>query len=201
MSAALQDDLRYVRDLAERGARAPLLGGRLMIWWGALLSVAYIVRHFALTGAFGPDTPVFALNWIVFGIVGAVGQVVLLRGLADKPGAGSAGNLASRSVWGAAGGAIGSGVGGIVAAVARGAPVSSFDWIVPIAFAVYGCALVVTSSLAGDRVVRAAGIGALVMVGLFSALHQWSDRYLLAAAGVMLTVMLPGILMVRAEPR
>lgn len=198
--SSTQEDLRYARALAEQGAQAPLIGGRIMVWWGLLLTVAYIVHHFTLTGVFGRDTPIFALNWVAFGLIGGIGQALLSRGLQDKPGAGSAGNLASRSVWGAAVGAIGAAVGGIVASVARGASPATFDWIVPIAFAVYGCALIVTSSLAGDRAVRAAGVGAIVMVGLFAALHQWPDRYLLAAAGVALTVLLPGIQMVRAEP-
>lgn len=30
----LKDDLAYVRDLAEAGQQAPLLGGRFLVFWG-----------------------------------------------------------------------------------------------------------------------------------------------------------------------
>ena len=50
-----QQDLSYVRQLAESGAHSPLLGGRFMAWWGLLLTAAYLAHHFALAGAFGDD--------------------------------------------------------------------------------------------------------------------------------------------------
>ena len=37
---SLTDDLAYVRDLAEAGQKAPLLGGRFLILWGALTTLA-----------------------------------------------------------------------------------------------------------------------------------------------------------------
>ena len=46
-----------------------------------------------------------------------------------------------------------------------------------------------------------AGAGAVVMVGLFTAFILHPDRYLFAAAGVALTVLLPGLLLLRAEPK
>ena len=39
------------------------------------------------------------------------------------------------------------------------------------------------------------------MVGMFAACIMQPDRYLLVAAGVALTVMLPGLLLVRREPK
>ena len=71
----------------------------------------------------------------------------------------------------------------------------------PVAFAVYACALMVSGTLARSQVTRLAGVGAVIMVGLFTALILSPDRYLLAAAGVALTVLLPGLLLLRAEPR
>ncbi len=35
------DDIAYIRQLSESGARAPLIGGRFMAWWGLLLTIAY----------------------------------------------------------------------------------------------------------------------------------------------------------------
>jgi hypothetical protein len=198
---AAQEDLRYVRQLAESGANAPLLGGRFMVLWGLLLTVAYIAHHFALAGRIGDGKGVFAIIWIGFSVLGMLGQLVLARSMPAKAGAGSAGNRASRTVWVAAAFAIGSMVAGSTAAAATGAGPAAFDWIVPVAFSVYACALIVTGSLARNRVTTAAGAGAVLMVGLFTAMILSPDRYLLAAAGIALTVLLPGLMLLKAEPR
>lgn len=200
-AAPSREDIQYVRQLAESGAHAPLLGGRFMAWWGALLTAAYTAHHFALQGALGDGKTIFATIWICFGLLGAVGQLVLARSMQAKSGSGSAGNRASRSVWAAAAFAIVSMVFGTAIAARNGAGPATFDWIVPVAFAVYACALIVTGSLARDAVTRAAGLGAVVMVGLFTALILAPERYLVAAAGVFLTVLVPGLLLLRAEPR
>ena len=195
------EDLRYVRRLAESGAHAPLLGGRFMAWWGLLLTAAYIAHHLALAGTIGDGRTVFLLIWGAFGLFGLGGQLLLARSMPAKAGAGSAGNRASRIAWCTAGLAIASMVAGVTAAATRGAGPGAFDWIVPVAFAVYACALVVTGSLARSRITMIAGAGAVVMVGLFTALILSPERYLLAACGVALTVLLPGLLLLRAEPR
>lgn len=195
------EDLRYVRQLAESGAHAPLLGGRFMAWWGILLTAAYIAHHLALTGTIGDGRSIFAIIWIGFSVLGIVGQLVLARSMPAKAGAGSAGNRATRTVWTAAASAIGSMFVGCAAAAGAGAGRATFDWIVPVAFAVYACALIVTGSLARNRPTIAAGVGAVIMVGLFTALILSPDRYLVAAAGVALTVLLPGLVLLRAEPR
>jgi hypothetical protein len=194
------DDLDYVRRLAESGAHAPLLGGRFMLWWGLCLSIAYIAHHFALRGTIGDGSSIFAFIWIGFSVVGVAGQLLLGRTMPDKSGTGSAGNRASHPVWMAAAFSITSMVVGTVAAAQSGAGPATFDWIVPVAFAVYASALIVTGTLARDGITRIAGYGAAIMVGLFTALILSPDRYLLAAAGVFLTVFLPGLLLLRAEP-
>lgn len=195
------EDLRYVRQLAESGAHAPLLGGRFMTLWGLLLTAAYIAHHLALTGAISNDRSVFAVIWIGFSALGLIGQAVLVRSMPAKAGASSAGNRASRTIWMAVAASIGSMVIGCAIAARTGAGPAAFDWIVPVAFAVYACALIVTGSLARNRPTFAAGVGAVIMVGLFTALILSPDRYLVAAAGVALTVLLPGLVLLRAEPR
>jgi hypothetical protein len=197
-----QEDLRYVRELAESGAHAPLLGGRFMAWWGLLLTIAYMLQHFALSGAIGDGRgAVYGFIWGGFGLLGGLGQLVLARGMAGKSGAGSAANRASRPAWLAGACAIASMVTGAALASRGHFGPGTFDWIVPVAFTAYACALFVTGSLARSKITKAAGVGAMVMVGLFTAFIFSPDRYLLAAAGVFATVLLPGLLLLRAEPR
>jgi hypothetical protein len=195
------DDIAYVRQLAESGARAPLIGGRFMAWWGLALTIAYAVHYFALRGAIGDGRTIFAIIWFGFAVAGVTGQLVLARGMPAKAGAGSAGNRASRSVWMAGAFAIASMSIGAAIAAETGQGYQTFDWIVPVAFAAYSCALIVTGSLAGERIAVVAGYGAVVMVGLFTSLIQHPDRYLLAAAGVAATVLLPGIVLMLREPK
>ncbi len=199
-ASASSDDLAYVRQLAESGARAPLIGGRFMAWWGFCLTLAYAAHYLALKGAIGDGETIFGIIWIGFAIVGTLGQTLLARAMPAKAGAGSAGNRASRTVWMAGALAIVSMVVGCVIAAKTGQGYQTFDWIVPVAFAVYACALIVTGSLAGEKIAVAAGYGAVIMVGLFTAIIQHPDRYLLATAGVALTVLLPGLLLMRREP-
>ena len=198
---ATRADIEYVRQLAESGAHAPLLGGRFMLWWGLLLTLAYTGQHLALNGLAGRNHTIFLWIWLSFGLVGGAGQALLVRSMPAKAGAGSAGNRATRPVWFAGAFAIAAMIAGCAVAAGQGAGAATFDWIVPLAFAVYACALTVTGSLARNRATIAAGAGAVVMVGLFTAMILSPDRYLLAAAGVVLTVLLPGLLLLKAEPR
>jgi len=200
-ATACSGHIDYNRELAESGARAPLLGGRFMAWWGLLVAVAYLAQHLALRGIIGDGKVIYGIIWGSFGVLGALGQFLLSRTIAGKAGAGSAGNRASRSVWIAAASAIGSMFAGVFVLAQNGAGQAVFDWIVPVAFAVYACCLIVTGALAGDRITVAAGVGAVVMVGLFTAFILHPDRYLLAAAGSAATVMLPGLLLVAREPK
>ena len=198
------DDIAYIRQLSESGARAPIIGGRFTAWWGFLLVLAYLGMHLILKGVFASPNIALAVIWGSFGLLGMIGQIVMARSIGGKPGAGSAGNLASRAVWTAAALSIGAMVVG-VALLPNGGDAAAgphpFDFIVPVAFAVYACALWVTGALAGNFMLRLAAAGAIVTVGLFTALGRWPDRCLLVAGAVALTVMIPGLLLVRAEPK
>jgi hypothetical protein len=195
------EDIAYVRHLAESGANAPLLGGRFMAWWGLLVAIAYAAHHFALRGDIGDGRTIFGIIWMSFAVAGLLGQFALARTMPRKSGAGSAGNRASRAAWISAACGIVSVVAGAAIAARNGAGPGTFDLSVPVAFSVYACALIVTGSLAANRIIFAAGAGAILMAGLFTAFILHPDRYLLASLGVALTVLLPGLLLVWAEPR
>ena len=198
MADASTDDIAYVRQLAESAANAPLVGGRFMAWWGFLVTVAWIAQHLALNRVIGDGETIFGIIWLTFGVTGGLGQYLLARSMPHMAGTGTAGNRAMRAAWFAAAAAILSMVIGVLLASTRADP-ALFDWIVPLAFAVYASAQIVTGVLSANRVVTMAGYGAVAMVGISAALVLYPDRYLFAAAGAALTVMLPGLLLVRAE--
>lgn len=199
------DDIAYLRHLSESGAKAPIIGGRFQAWWGLLLTIAYIAQNYAAQGLIGDGNFVFGIIWGIFGLVGMIGNFLLARSITGKPGQGSAGNLAMRSVWTAGAWSIGAMVVGTAFLSTRGQPLAlgphAWDFIVPVAFTAYACAMGVTGALAGNRVLKFAAAGAVIFVGLFTALIRMPDRYLLVAAACALTVLLPGLLLVRAEPK
>lgn len=195
------EDIAYVRRLAESGARAPLIGGRFMVWWGLLLTLAWTAQHLAMHGAIGDGGAIFGIIWGTFSILGLAGQFTLARTMAPHAGEGSAGNRASRIVWAAGACAITSMFLGLAVLTRGPLGEAAFDWIVPVAFSVYACALIVTGALARDRTALVAGAGAVVMVGLYTAFILDPSRYLVAAGGAAATVLLPGLLLMRREPR
>ncbi len=162
--------------------------------------VGWTAQHLALNGTIGDGNTIFGIIWGAFAVVGLHGQLLLARAMPGKPGEGSAGNRASRVVWSAGAMAIVSMVVG-VAILAQQAGYAVFDWTVPVAFAVYACALIVTGALACERIAMIAGYGAVLMVGLFAAFILDPNRYLIAAAGAAATVLLPGVLLWLREPR
>lgn len=196
------DDIAYIRHLSESGARAPLIGGRFMAWWGFLLVVAYLGQHLAINGLIGDRKLIFGIIWGGFALLGVGGQLILARSIAGKPGQGSAGNRAMRSVWAMGAFSIGAMVvGSALISDQRLGGAWTWDFIVPVAFAVYACALGVTGSLAGNGLLKIAGGLSVIMVALFTALIQQPERYLLVAAGVAATVLIPGLLLMRGEPK
>ena len=65
------DDISYVRQLAESGARAPLIGGRFMAWWGLLVAAAWTAQYLAANGFIGDGRTIYGIIWVSFGAVGA----------------------------------------------------------------------------------------------------------------------------------
>ncbi len=202
--AAIKDDLDYIRDLAEAGARAPLLGGRYLLWWGTLVTLGYLGHYLLAKGAFGLDISYVNYLWLGFMVLGLGGFfTLLLLAPKDKPGQGSAGNRAESVIWMFGGLSIfaffiGGAFGGLV--LKTGTAISP-DASLPLVFAVYALALATTGALADNGVLKVAGWVALAFVAITSALQGRAELYLAASVAAALTVAIPGAMLMRAEPR
>ena len=197
------EDIAYVRQLAESGARAPLTGGRFIAWWGLLVALAWTAHHLALRGVIGDGQMIFGIIWVRL----RPGRhrrasCVLARGMPAKAGEGSAGNRATRvglagrrrrhrRRWSSVRGRR-RGPAGLAACSTGSCRSPSPSMLRPRSSPA-------RSPATGSIMV--AGAGAIAMVGLFTAFIFHPDRYLFAAAGVVLTVLLPGLLLLRAEPQ
>ena len=198
----LGDDLAYVRDLAEAGQVAPLLGGRFLAWWGGMATLAY-AGHYAIAAGivdFGPAA--YAWLWTAFGIIGTGGYFLLVKTMSGaKPGAASAGNKAEANVWMAGGMVLFAYfITLTVKSFATGQADAGFMNSLPLVFAVYAVGLLTSGAMATNTTLRNAGFVAMAMVAISTWFTGTNHVWLIASIGVFLTVFIPGILLMRQEP-
>lgn len=196
-----QDDLAYVRDLAESGQHAPLLGGRFLTFWGVLTSTAYFLHFSIAANLFGWPDVAYAWVWGIFIVIGIIGQVLLATSIRNKPGGNSVGNRSEATVWMAGGFALFAYFGTlIIKSLAVGGPVPGFESSLPIVFAVYGTCLMTSGQIGNVRTLTFAGLGAFAMVALSIWFEGATSSWAVASLGAFLTVLVPGLIMMRREP-
>ena len=202
MQTKLTDDLAYIREIAESGASAPLLGGRFLAWWGLLATGAYLGHYAIAKGMAGLTPAALPILWIGFTIIGLSGYFLLVRFFpADKPGASSAGNRASEYAWMGAGFVLFSFFTGVtIKSAMTSAASSGFLWSIPLVLGVYGIAQLVSGLMSSTRWLVLAGYAAIAFVGLTTLVIDQAELFLAAAGAAALTVLLPGVLMLRDEP-
>ncbi|MEQ8406425.1 MAG: hypothetical protein RKE49_15115 [Oceanicaulis sp.] len=193
-------DLAYVRAMTERAARAPLLGGRYLVFWGGLLTLAY-GAHYLVRSGFAGAPGFIPFIWIAFGVIGAAGMAILSIGMKRKPGQSAVGNRVEREVWRGAGLGIFFFVAGVVAAVAfKSGSYLLFDLIAAVALALYGAAFLATAAASGEGWMRAPAWLSFVAAAIVPLLAGTAVLYLWLAGVVVLVGVLPGLRLLRAEP-
>lgn len=200
--SSLSDDLAYVRDLAEAGEQAPLLGGRFLTLWGALVSVAYLMHYATAAGLFGWPDEAYGVIWGTFLVLGIAGQAIMVRTIRNKPGGSSVGNRSEATVWMAGGFALFAYFFSlIIKSFQTGVAAPGFESSLPIVFAIYGVGLITTGIMGKSNVQTFAGFGALAMIVLAVWFEGSVEIWAVAGVGGFLTVLIPGLIMLRQEPR
>jgi len=195
------EDLDYIKTLAEEGKNAPLLGGRIGIWWGILLLITLFIHYLALTGTGPLPIEMIGAAWMAFGVVGSIGSFFLGRNLTKKPGAASINNRTAEALW--TGNTILLFTYGLSAGVS--AAYGRVGWVImdtmmPIAFGLYGLTAYVLAKISGEKgqlIVGALGL-AFVPISLF--LLGTAELYLAAMAAIVCTIIIPGVINIRREP-
>ncbi len=204
---AYADDIAVVRALAEEGRFAPLLGGRFFVLWGAVTAVGYLINWAVVVRALALPATAIPAAWFVLIGAGVVSSRLLQRGLPDKPGASALGNQVERAVWSAAGSVL------IVIAVSffvfaqfiadgegRDAGWTIYAAFPPIIFGVYAIALQATAAAARASLLNPI-VRLSIAIGAATTLLAASPaQHLLAALGIAVVSVAPGILMMRKEP-
>lgn len=202
MTPSMTSDLAYLKDLAEAGQNAPLLGGRFLAWWGGLATVGYVGHYLIATGLAGLEPIAFAYMWSGFMVLGLGGQFLMTRTFpASKPGAASLGNKVSQTIWMGGGMVLFSFFAGVVLkSILQGQASIGFIWSVPIVLAVYGLCQLTAGLLSNTRPLVLAGWGAIIGVGIATIFTGANTIWIIGAITVALTVFLPGIILMRGEP-
>ncbi|PKP81215.1 MAG: hypothetical protein CVT79_11175 [Alphaproteobacteria bacterium HGW-Alphaproteobacteria-18] len=195
------EDLNYIRDLAEAGQNAPLLGGRFLAMWGGLVTLAYLGHFLIATGAVNFGAKALLYLWIVFGVLGGAGQFLLASRQGEKPGQASAGNRVQAVFWTASGMLLSVYFISLIARMLlTGEGVQGFYWSVPMVLGLYGIGQFVTGAISGQSALKFAGVAAFS--GVTAAVFLTGTEYiwLVGAASAFLAVFVPGLMMMRAEP-
>lgn len=201
MSHSISSDLAYVRDLAEAGQNAPLLGGRFLAWWGGLMTIAYIGHYLIATGAAGVPPQSLWMWWLAVTPLGLAGQFLLQRFLPAKPGASSAGNRVQAILWSCAGFLLFAFFAGVIARVVLfDGGYEGFYWSVPLVIGLYGLGQLVTGWIADNGALRFAGIAAFAGTAIAVMLTGTEYVWLAGSAVAFLAVCVPGLMLLRAEP-
>lgn len=196
------DDLAYLSAIARAGEDAPLLGGRFVVWWSGLTSLV-LLTHWAIMMGYGPlGTGAIWPLWIGYIVIGSAGQAALVYSIRKKPGQGAPANRTEAAVWMSAGLGIGAIFLGVAAGVQGGLmePVF-FNVLLPVALAGYGAAWMTVAQVSrrvglyAPALLAFAGAG----VGMAFAASHWV--YPIAALALFGSSLLPGVMMLRSEPR
>lgn len=201
MSAHTEQDIAWLRSLAESGAQAPLIGGRYLVLWGGLSVLATLAHGLVVAGALPVPMASVGFIWLVYGIVGGVASSLIGNGLGDKPGATSAANRVSRAAWTT----VGFGIFGYVLAIvlwtaAFGAPVLLFDSILTIAFFGYAFAFSVTAALSGLKWLYGPALLSGLAAMATPVLYGSATLYFGTSAVILAAAVVPGAVLMMREP-
>ena len=188
-----QDDLAYVREVAERGADAPLGGGITLLWWGFVTTAALVTHWMIMVGLMFQAGISFLILWTSAIFIGWVGNFVIIARLRGKGGTVSHANRTSAAVWTSAGAFL---TVFSIAIVARQMtdPLGLFlyDVILAVATGIYGIAFATTAAVSGQRWLGVFALLSFGFAGTYVFLLGNPLLYLIAAFGTAITVGLPG---------
>lgn len=204
MTSKLQDDLNYLRDMAEAGQDAPSLSGRFSLLWFGLLAVALLL-HWALAKGLvgGLEERHVGFVWLGFGLLGGLGSFLISRTMRDMPGQSAARNKVDRHTWRITG--LGLFLYAITVAftVALRADIGTwlFDTIMPTAFLAYAISYSATAAFTRGFSKWLPVILSLAFCAITVALIGLTDTYLASAVGVVAIWSVSGFGELRNEPK
>jgi hypothetical protein len=99
MGTTAQDDLQYLRQIAEQGEKHPIQGGEFGILWGSLYMLASLYAYATLSGFLPFSNSTVLIAFLMPIPIGLAGHYALIKRSAFQPGAFSFGNRTSSAAW------------------------------------------------------------------------------------------------------
>ena len=196
----LAQDLDYAINLARQGETAPLLGGPIGLMWTSLATVALTLHGLAMVDVLPIPAPWIGAIWLAYGVVGTLLSVVLGRTYATKPGVRTFANRVGEATWVMSGIMIATvSIAAVVGHVALGLPFLVFAFIVPAAFALSAVSNGVLARVTGFGYLRFATLGAAVMTAVTVLMADNPAMFLVAAAGLLVSGVIPSFVELRRE--
>lgn len=195
-----QDDIAYIRALAEEGRNTPVLGGRILIVAGGAFGLASLIHYGIDSGLIAAEPAAYNYVWLgalVLFFIGLIGVKSKIRG---RPGARSAVNRAVGAGW------MGVGLGIFVMALSMAVLSYKLQSEVPtylfpsLIFALYGAGWAVSATMSGQTWQWWLAIGGWVGAPAIASLIGTPLLWLGYAAGLVLLALIPGLILVRQEP-
>jgi len=196
------DDLSYIRTMAEEGRHAPLIGGRIGLMWGCLLTVTLLLHGLTELGITGLSSEYIGLFWFIFGITGGILTFILSKSLKDKPGLSAVTNRIESAVWTASTLALFTVAIAVTLAVTlRGQSLILYDMIMAFAFATQAMNYYVVSQVTGQKSRLIPAALSLAFAALTILFIGQPIIYIVASIGVIFTIILPALMDMKKEPK
>jgi len=198
---SLRSDISFMRDMAEKGRRGPILGGAFLAAAGLTYGGAGLLQWVTETGTVAlPISPV--LIWTGATVLFVLIWLTLFFRLR---GSGETATGANQFAFGMAWSGCGIGIVTMIGALA----ITSTKLHVPqlmeanafVAFAFYGTAWFVSAALARQAWMFAVALAAFAITILMAALIGTPAQLLAFAAGLLLTLTVPGFVMMSRAGR
>lgn len=199
-----QNDIAWMRQLAEEGGQAPMRGASILFAAGLIYGAASVFHWAVEAGLIAEPGPVFGLVWLVAtGLFLAVVVTVSMR-LGRDGGVRTGAGRATNAVWSG----VGYGIFALFAAIAvvgyrmgESAVLVTLALIPSVIMVFYGVGWGVTAAMQKSRALGWLSLASLMAAPVLALLTGRPEQYLAYAAALFLLMALPGFLLMRGSGR
>ena len=197
---ALQEDIAFMRDMAEAGASTPIVSGQALVSAGAVFGSLSLAQFLWLR--FGaPAGWMLASMWIAgCGLFVAYLMLFLLPRILRKPGIASPANRAVGYTWNATGWTINVSLAATLILSWRLDSSLPFVVFPSVIAAIYGGAWLTTQRMSGQAWMRWPMFGSFAFALLLALLIKSPYLWLVFSAAFILVALIPGVVLMRKEP-
>ncbi|MBL1431190.1 MAG: hypothetical protein COA60_006760 [Robiginitomaculum sp.] len=191
----MQEDINWIKQMAEEGRDAPLSGSSIGVWWAILTSLMMLLHWATLSGYMPFAIQYIGLGWLSYAVLGFIGTIVLGKKIQRKGGARSINDRVLSATWAMFGAGISTfSIGVVIAVFVTEIPYWLFNVIMPVSFIGYGIANGITAVLSKNKISTLSAIASFVLALIMMTMLNNVNLYLIAAIGVLVVILPPSLL-------